>query len=261
MVVSRTLWSYFREQYGADTMYIANGALLRDRRPARKILEWGLRPEHYILFLGRFSPEKNCHLLIDAYEKIDTGVELVLAGGGNRSDAYYQAIFRHASSRVRLLDYVSGDAFEELLTNAMLFVLPSDLEGLSLALLEAMGAGLCVLASDIPENRELVDGVGFLFRPGDARDLERMLRLLIEDREVREAAGRAAKQRIQEQYLWPKIAQEIEQTYLEMMGWAGAAPVLTPEPAGVRVREPQAIRGAGAAVIPMPVPENTRHAA
>ena len=48
----------------------------------------------------------------------------------------------------------------------MLFVLPSDLEGLSLALLDAMGAGLCVLASDIPENREAVEDAGFTFRQG-----------------------------------------------------------------------------------------------
>src|SRR5207302_1971377 len=94
MVVSRTLWSYFREQYGAETRYVANGALLRERRPARRILEWGLRPEHYVLFLGRFSPEKNCHLLIEAYHGIDTQENLVLAGGGNPSDAYYQDILR-----------------------------------------------------------------------------------------------------------------------------------------------------------------------
>jgi glycosyltransferase involved in cell wall biosynthesis len=162
---------------------------------------------------------------------------------------------------VRLLDYVSGDAFEELLTNAMLFVLPSDLEGLSLALLEAMGAGLCVLASDIPENRELVDGAGFLFRPGDARDLQRMLRLLMEDREVRVAAGRTAKKRIQEQYLWPKIAQEIEQTYLEMMGWAGAAPAFSTLSSGLRVPEPQAERRAGATVLPLPAAGSSRRVA
>jgi glycosyltransferase involved in cell wall biosynthesis len=51
----------------------------------------------------------------------------------------------------------------ERLTNAMLFVLPSDLEGLSLALLDAMGAGLCVLTSDVPENREAVEQAGFTF--------------------------------------------------------------------------------------------------
>src|SRR6201987_2242984 len=145
-------------------------------------------------------------------------VQLVLAGGGSRRDAYYHEILGHASNRVRLLEYVSGDAFDELLTNAMLFVLPSDLEGLSLALLEAMGAGLCVLASDIPENRELVEGAGFLFRPGDVGDLERMLRLLMNDNQMREEAGKAAQERIREHYLWPGITAQIEQIYQEMMG-------------------------------------------
>ena len=117
-----------------------------------------------------------------------------------------------------LLDYVSGNTFDELLTNAMLFVLPSDLEGLSLALLEAMGAGLCVLVSDIPENLELMDGTGFTFRCGDVADLTRMLALLIHSGSLRADAGLAARKRIEEQYLWPKIVKEIEAAYLEMLG-------------------------------------------
>ena len=261
MVVSRTLWSYFRERYCADTTYIANGALLRDHRPARRILEWGLDPARYLLFLGRFSPEKNCRLLIEAYEAMQADVKLVLAGGGNRSDAYCQELLRHASDRVRLLEYVSGDTFDELLTNAMLFVLPSDLEGLSLALLEAMGAGLCVLASDIPENRELVDGAGFLFRPGDRTDLQRMLRLLITDPAVREWAGKAAKQRIRERYLWPKIAQQVEQAYMQMMGWPSLASIASPIPAAAPVRALQDGRHTGATVIPMPAPATRKTAA
>jgi glycosyltransferase involved in cell wall biosynthesis len=218
MVVSRTLRSYYRERYGADTRYVANGALLRDKKPARRIHELGLESGKYILFLGRFSPEKNCHLLIEAYERIDTTVKLVLAGGGRNSDAYAQALRQHASDRVRILDYVSGDAFDELLTNAMLFVLPSDLEGLSLALLEAMGAGLCVLVSDIPENVELMEDAGFLFQRGDVVDLKRMLSLLIHADALRADAGEAARNRIEECYLWPKIAKEIEAAYQEMMG-------------------------------------------
>jgi rhamnosyl/mannosyltransferase len=101
----------------------------------------------------------------------------------------------------------------------MLFVLPSDLEGLSLALLEAMGAGVCVLASDIPENREVVDGAGFLFKPGDVEDLEQMLRFLISDSAARTSAARIAKQRIQEQYQWNEITRRIEGVYFEVMGW------------------------------------------
>ena len=113
---------------------------------------------------------------------------------------------RHQSDRIQLLDWVSGEALEELVTNAMLFVLPSDMEGLSLALLDAMGAGICVLASDIPENREVVEGAGFTFRRGDVHDLERMMRLLSSDAQVREAVGRDARERVRERYLWPEIA-------------------------------------------------------
>jgi len=162
---------------------------VRKVRPAIRIRELGLRPAQYILFLGRFSPEKNCHLLIDAHKQIDTTAKLVLAGGGPGSDPYVQQLRKHASDRIILLDYVSGDTFEELVTNTMIFVLPSDLEGLSLALLEAMGAGRCVLVSDIPENRELMENAGFTFRPGDTEDLKKMLSLLIRAEFLREAAG------------------------------------------------------------------------
>ena len=119
---------------------------------------------------------------------------------------------------MRFLNWASGDALDELLTHAMLFVLPSDLEGLSLALLDAMGAGVCVFTSDIPENREVVEGAGFTFRPGDAYDLERMLRLLINEPEVRRSAAKLAQQRIRERYLWPRIAKDIEQVYWHTLG-------------------------------------------
>jgi glycosyltransferase involved in cell wall biosynthesis len=107
---------------------------------------------------------------------------------------------------------------DELLTNAMLFVLPSDLEGLSLALLDAMGAGLCVLSSDVPENREAVADAGFTFRSGDVADLADRLRFLIANQTVREAAGLAARRRISEHYQWPEIAADVERVYFETMG-------------------------------------------
>jgi glycosyltransferase involved in cell wall biosynthesis len=97
-------------------------------------------------------------------------------------------------------------------------VLPSDLEGLSLALLDAMGAGVCVLASDVPENRELVDGVGFTFRHGDQQDLERMLRLLISEPEVRKIAASDAKEKIRSHYLWNRVAKEIGGIYAGLAG-------------------------------------------
>ncbi len=228
VVVSGILQEYYREHHRTETAYVPNGTLLRERRKPLRLLRWGLEPGNYILFLGRFSPEKNCHLLIEAYEKIDTSVKLALVGGPSHSGSYIGQLRQHQSERIRLLDWVSGDALDELLTHAMLFVLTSDLEGLSLALLEAMGAGLCVLASDIPENNEAVEGAGFTFRRGDVCDLEGMLRLLMSDPRMREVAGRLARQRVQERYLWPQIAERIESVYQDVLGHrriAGPRPV------------------------------------
>jgi glycosyltransferase involved in cell wall biosynthesis len=222
MVVSRALQKHYIEVHGTATFYVPNGGFLRDRHLPDKIFDWGLEPGRYILFLGRFSPEKGCHLLVEAYEKLNTDVKLVLAGASSYCDDYSRQLRTHASDQIKLLDWVSGEVLDELLTNAMMFVLPSDLEGLSLALLDAMGAGLCVLSSDVAENREAVAEAGFTFRRGDAADLADRLRFLIANPAVREAAGQAAKRRIREHYQWSQIAAEIEKVYLETMGWKSA---------------------------------------
>jgi len=219
MVVSRTLQQHYHQQYDRDTIYIPNGAALAPRRFPRKLMEWDLLADNYVLFLGRFSPEKNCHLLIDAFEALHPDMKLVLAGGSSHSDAYVQSLRRHESDRILFLPWLSGSDLEEIVSNAALFVLPSEIEGLSLALLDAMAAGVCVLASDIPENNEVVEGAGYTFRRGDQADLERMLDLLIHNPDLRRQSAVRERERIQSQYLWPAIARSIETAYYNVLGW------------------------------------------
>jgi glycosyltransferase involved in cell wall biosynthesis len=218
MVVSKVLQDRYIADYGVNTSYVPNGGVLRDRRLPDKILGWGLEPDEYILFLGRFSPEKGCHLLIEAYEKLNTHIKLVMAGASSYCDNYSREMRTHASDRIKILDWISGEVLDELLTNAMLFVLPSDMEGLSLALLDAMGAGICVLSSDVPENREAIADAGFTFRQGNVADLADRIQFLIANQTVREAAGLAAKSRVREHYQWTEIASEIERVYFETIG-------------------------------------------
>ncbi|HUJ95565.1 MAG TPA: glycosyltransferase family 4 protein [Terriglobales bacterium] len=219
IVVSETLQRHYLGRYGADTTYVPNGSTLRGKSPASHLSKWGLTPGGYILFLGRFSPEKNCHLLIDAYEKIETQVKLVLAGGSSHSNEYVRRLRQRQNERIRLLDWQSGKALDELLTNAMLFVLPSDLEGMSLALLDALGAGVCTLASDVPENRETLGGAGFTFRVGDVDDLEGMLRLLLSSESRRAKAAIRGKKRVQQCFLWDQIAKQMDSVYRQL--WNG----------------------------------------
>jgi glycosyltransferase involved in cell wall biosynthesis len=116
---------------------------------------------------NQFHPARNPHLIEDAQQ--------ILLDGGFAEPQFDS-------------DSTVGQA------NAALFVLPSELEGLSLALLDAMAAGVCVLASDIPENNEVVDGAGFTFQRGDQADVERMLDLLPR-KQLREAVGQTYRQR------------------------------------------------------------------
>lgn len=219
MVVSHTLQHYFQQRYGCSTIYIPNGASTLQTNAWNLLDGWALQPNNYVLFLGRFSPEKNCHLLIEAFERVRTTMKLVLAGGSSHSDAYVEELRRHECDRIRFLPWTSGEDLAQLLSNAALFVLPSDLEGLSLALLDAMAAGVCVLTSDIPENNEVVSGAGYTFHRGDSADLERMLDLLIRNPELRRVAGQRAQERIQNEYTWPAIARQIEKVYYGVLGW------------------------------------------
>ena len=235
MVVSRTLQNnYFAN--GAPTSYVPNGGELREWHAPERIFEWGLTPGKYILFLGRLSPEKGCHLLIEAFEKLTTDVKLVIAGASSYCDEYSRRLREHAGERILILNWVSGVVLDELLTNAMIFVLPSDIEGLSLALLDAMGAGLCVVASDLSENREAVENAGFTFRRGDSKDLSERLAFLVANPAVREAAGEAAKRRVQQHYQWSKISAEVERVYFEVMDWE--LPVSAPRKPSASVKEP-----------------------
>jgi glycosyltransferase involved in cell wall biosynthesis len=246
MVVSRTLRQHYWNGYSTNTHYVPNGGMLRERRFPDKIRQWGLESDRYILYLGRFSPEKGCHVLVEAYEALNTKIKLVMAGPSSYSCDYSRQLRTHASEQIKILEPVSGETLDELLTNAMLFVLPSDLEGLSLALLDAMGAGLCVLTSDVAENREAVEDAGFTFRRGDIADLAERLRFLLANPAVRGAAGAAAKRRVREQYQWSDIAREIERTYFEVMGWTGInESIARKSGAGVAVLESEVERTTG----------------
>ena len=217
IVVSRTLREYFREHHHCDAVFIPNGTNLPEPRPARKILQLGLKPGKYILFVGRLVPEKGVHFLCEAFQRIDTDLQLVLAGGHSFSEEYAKLLKGYESDRVRLLDYVFGDSLEELWSNAYLVAQPSTVEGLSIALLEALSYGRCVLLSDIPENLEVAEGCSVSFRSQDVNDLQTKLEALIRDPARVKSFEERARAHIREHYSWDHVAAATEQLYRELL--------------------------------------------
>jgi glycosyltransferase involved in cell wall biosynthesis len=217
IVVSKTLREYFKEHHHHPTRFIPNGTNLLPARPAKKILQLGLTPGKYVLFVGRLVPEKGVHFLCEAFSRIDTDMKLALVGGLSFSQEYVTLLKRYESDRIRLLDYVFGEGLEELWSNAYLVVQPSTMEGLSIALLEAMSYGRCVLLSDIPENLEVAEDCAVSFRSKDVDDLQVKLEHLIRHSEaVKEFEGRA-RNHIVQHYSWDKVAENTETLYREIL--------------------------------------------
>jgi glycosyltransferase involved in cell wall biosynthesis len=228
-VVSRELRRYFNETYRSDTTYIPNGVTLKEKRGSEPLAGFGLSGRDYIVYVGRLTPEKDCHLLIEAFSALDTSLKLVFVGGASYADEYVTQLKSHAGDRIKFLGFQTGDTLEALFSNAYIYVLPSRIEGLSISLLEAMGWGCCVLTSDIPENRELVDGCGFTFRTGDVADLRRMLAHLIASPEEVARAGCLSRQLIEREYDWDEIARRTEAMFKRVLGETVEGPAAATE--------------------------------
>jgi glycosyltransferase involved in cell wall biosynthesis len=176
IVVSESLSQKLSRDYGRDADFIPNGITLDAEEDPSILGELGLEPGKYVFFASRLVPEKGAHYLVEAHRRIGTELPLVIAGDSSFSSDYVRTL--HAGSTgdgVVFPGYVYGPRLAALFKNAALFVLPSDIEGLPIVLLEALGYGTPVLASDIPPNREVLGDLGRTFRAGDVDDLAQQL--------------------------------------------------------------------------------------
>lgn len=216
IVLSENVQKYFADTYHRKVTYIPNGISRPALREAQMITEkYGLKKDGYLLSLGRIVPEKGLHYLIEAFAKIDTDMKLVIAGGNSHAVEYMERIHRMAAQddRIIMTDFVQGQMLEELYSNAYAFVLPSDVEGMALTLLEAMSFGNCCLVSDICENTEVVEDKALVFRKGDTKDLRQKLQYMLAHPEVVHEYGAQSADFICGKYNWDEVVGETIKLY------------------------------------------------
>ncbi len=216
IVLSRNVQKYFEDTYGRKTRYVPNGIARPQIQGVREIADkFGLEKDGYILFLARLVPEKGLHYLIEAFMQLETDKKLVIAGGSSHSFEYMKHIKKIAEKdrRIVMTDFVQGRVLEELYSNAYLFVLPSDVEGMAISLLEAMSYGNCCLVSDIKENLEVVEDKAVSFRRGDVKDLRDKLRELLANPDKVAAYKAQSSDFICNKYNWDSMVEQTEALY------------------------------------------------
>ncbi len=220
IVLSRGVQQYFEDTYHRETVIIPNGVEPAEIRPAREITrQFGLQPREYILFLGRLVPEKGIHYLIQAYLGLKTDKKLVIVGDTSDTDQYVQQLHEMAGNAPGIIftGFQQEEIRAELYSSAYLYVLPSDLEGMPLTLLEAMSYGCCCVTSDIGECADVMDGSGFTFPKGNVEKLREILQKLCDHPEKVEASRERAKEVIATKCTWRDVALETDRLYSETL--------------------------------------------
>ena len=216
IVLSEHMQKYFEDTYGRKTNLIPNGVTRPEYRECKMIKEkFGLEKEGYFLFLGRIVPEKGLRRLIEAFQQLRTDKKLVIAGGSSDTDTFLHELQDMADTDVRIIftGFVQGAVLEELYSNAYVYVLPSDLEGMPLSLLEAMSYGYCCVVSDISECTEVVEDKAVIFKKGIASDLQEKLQELCDDMELVGRYKRKAADFICEKYSWDDVVKRTLDLY------------------------------------------------
>jgi glycosyltransferase involved in cell wall biosynthesis len=213
--VSKTQCDYFASNYGAHCEYIPTAADIKEHASPKLILDLGLRSREYVLFAARLVPEKGAHYLLRAFRRLNTNCSLVIAGEWPNSTTYRRELLQLAGDdpRIQFLGSVRGRLLEELFSSARMFVLPSEVEGLSISLIEAMSYGLPCVVSDIPENREVIGESGMLFRSRDSGHLEQVLAEGLKDWGLPFRVGPEARRRAGSLFSWERVSDRLEELY------------------------------------------------
>ena len=219
IVLSESAKDYFEKTYNRKTVLIHNGIDKPTKKYPDQITKlYGLSKGDYICMVSRLTAEKGVHYLIDAYNNIKTDKKLLIVGDTSDTDEYVEMLKQKASENPNIIftGFQSGDILKEIYTNAYFVTLPSDIEGMSLSLLEAFAYQNAVLCSDIPENTQVAEDKAIYFKKSDVKDLTEKLQQLCDDEQLVNNLKNGADEFILNKYNWNDIASTTRDLYQKL---------------------------------------------
>lgn len=225
IVVSEVLKDYVKKKYNRDTVVIRNGAAINFTESGNEIKKWNLEKGKYFLSVSRLVRHKGVHYLINAFKKgkisgeIPADFKLVIVGDSANTDEYvaYLKMISLVDENIIFTGKQSGETLAELFSNAFVFVQPSEAEGLSNSLLEAMGYGIPVIVSSIIENVTVVLENGLIFKNKDEKDLEEKMVFALNNIWEIKKLSREAKLQVEKEYSWDKNVSKTLELYKDLI--------------------------------------------
>ncbi len=208
---------YYREHYGASSVFIPYGALTQKPDGQAKLDELGLAPEDYFLYVSRFEPENNAHLVVQAFERVRTSKRLVMVGDAPYSVNYIQLLKSTRDPRILFPGAVYGPGYRELMGRAFCYIHATEVGGSHPALLEAMGQGNIIIANGTPENSEVLGGTGVVYARNDVSDLARLMQEVADFPATYEPLRCLALDRARVEYSWDRVVSSYEHLFARLI--------------------------------------------
>jgi glycosyltransferase involved in cell wall biosynthesis len=215
---ARVIEDYYREKYGVPSVFIPYGAIMEKPRGRATLDGLGLEPGQYFLYVSRLEPENNAHLVIRAFERVQTARRLVLVGDAPYAADYIRELRKTRDPRISFPGAIYGEGYRELMANAFCYIHATEVGGTHPALIEAMGLGSLIVANETPENCEVLGDAGILYRKNDLEDLARCLQIVADGPARYAGLRQAARARTEENYSWPSIVTRYEQLFAGLIG-------------------------------------------
>jgi glycosyltransferase involved in cell wall biosynthesis len=210
---------YYLRRYNKRSTMISYGYDPERVSTVEILAKFGLSPKEYVLFVGRFEPENNVHLVITAFEKVKTEKKLVIIGNAPYSSNYREYLFDLAKGDKRIIftGYTFGASYREFQSNAYCYIHAGEVGGSPPALIEAMGFANCVIVNGTPENIEVVGNSGLIYKENDSEDLKEKLQYVIDNPNLIKSYGEKARERVEQNYSWDVVTDKYEKLFLQML--------------------------------------------
>lgn len=213
---SQAIADYMWETYKRRAVYIPYGADPAQFNLVDEVKKEGLRSQEYFVQICRLEPENNAHLVIREFEQIETNRELVIVGGSPYSYKYGEVLRSTKDPRIKLLGGIYGSRYRVLMKNAFVYIHGHEVGGTNPVLLDAMASGQCIIALDVPFNREVLGDAGLYFTKNNG-DLSSKVRYILEHPEERGLYGSKAKQRVKDLFPWRRTINEYEALFYALV--------------------------------------------
>jgi glycosyltransferase involved in cell wall biosynthesis len=214
---ARVIEEYYRSRYGAKSHFIPYGAVTERPESREALQRLNLQSGEYFLYVSRFEPENNAHIVVQAFESVASAKHLVAVGSAPYSSDYISQLKSTRDPRILFPGAIYGTGYRELQANAFCYIHATEVGGTHPALIEAMGQGNVIIANRTPENIEVLGDAGLFYRKNDAADLARCMQAVADAPSKFASLKDAARARAIRDYSWDDVVTRYERLFQQLL--------------------------------------------